>query len=482
MISKLKYVFCFFIALPAFLHAQPGNYWTNSFSTEASLLSGAVVGGNAEITAIFYNPAGISDIEESRIDLNASLFNLEHKKYKNPLGTNTEMENWFFRVYPRFVSYLFQSKKVKNLSFQIAVFNRNSTKTSIYNRVRLTDTQLGDPSYQGEYTGLFDLSSQYDDYWGSFGISKRLNQSWSFGMSFNISVQSVNYLRAATANIAPLGGISDSVQYSVSSWNTTEKLKAYNWRFIGKLGVKYKHNNWSAGLNLSLPSMRLFGNADVNKTVSQNNIYYNGAPIHDYYKNEYPQKVYFKMQEPMSVAFGIKYKSKKSTSEYYFTTEYFFAIKEYYTIDPSRKTGKKSNLGSYFSAYRFGNKDIINFAIGYKKMLTEQLGFMAGFRTDFNPYLTGHHQRFWESNGFEDLNIDLFHLTGGAKFNYRKASIVFGLQHSYGFKKNQPEFVNFSEPVNFNPETRLALQGEKKNQMNYNYNSIGIYLSFSVSF
>ncbi|NPD44544.1 hypothetical protein [Lentimicrobium sp. S6] len=478
-----KLLFILF-GFPLLALAQPGNYWTNSFNTEASLLSGAVVGGNAEITAIFYNPAGIADIEESRIDLNASLFNLEYKKYTNPLGEGTEMENWVFKVFPRFASYLFQSKRVKHTSFQIAVFNKNSTQTSIYNRVRLSNTNISNQMFKEEYTGLFDLNSKFDDYWGSFGWSTRLNEKWSIGCSINVSVQSLNYFRSATANITPVDNnpITDSIPRVSSNWQSYEKLKAYNWRLIGKLGILYKAKNWSSGLSLTLPSIRLFGDADVNKTVSQSNIFHDGQFIDDFYHNEYPQYVYFKMQDPLSLSVGLRFSPTKSRSEYYFTMEYFMAIKEYQSIDPSRKTSDKSTLGSDFSAYNFGNRQIINFAVGYKLFLKENLGFLAGFRTDFNPYIQGYNPKFWESNGFENLNVDLFHLTGGVNFKYHKAAFVVGLQHSYGFKQNQTEFINFSEPVAYNQDTKLALQGSRKNNMKYSYSSLGFYFSFSVSF
>lgn len=478
-----KLLFILF-GLPLLAFAQPGNYWTNSFNTEASLLSGSVVGGNAEITAIYYNPAGIADIEESRIDLNASLFNLEYKAYTNPLGEGTKMENWVFKVFPRFASYLFQSKRIKHTSFQVAVFNRNSAQTSIYNKVKLTDTNLSNEYFAEEYTGLFDLNSKFDDYWGSFGWSTRINENWSIGTSISVSVQSLNYYRSATANIIPIDKESfiDSIPLVSSNWQTYEKLKAYNWRLIGKIGVLYKAKNWSSGLNITLPSMRLFGNADVNKTVSQTNIYYDNQFIDDFYHNEYPQYVYFKMQDPLAVAFGLRYFSDKSRSEYYFTMEYFMGIDEYKSIDPTRKTSKNSSLGSDFSAYNFGNRQIINFAIGYKLLLKENLGFLSGFRTDFNPYIQGYNPKFWESNSYENLNLDLYHLTGGVNFVYHKAAFVVGLQHSFGYKKDQAEFINFSEPEAYNEDSRLALQGSRKNNMKYSYSSLGFYFSFSVSF
>lgn len=477
---KLLLLFFFF---PILLMAQPGNYWTNSFNSEASLLSGAVVGGNAGITAIFYNPAGISETENSRIDLNASLFNLEHKVYKNPLGTDTQMENWNFAVFPRFISYLYPSKKDNSLTYQIAVFNKNSAKTEIYNRVRKTDTHLSNQTGAEEYTGLFDLSSEYNDYWGSFGISKKLNEQWSIGLSAHVSVQSLNYLRSVNANVLPIDpSLGEGSNLVSSNWQQYEKIKAYNWRIIGKLGLLYRNGQWSAGLNMTLPSLRLFGNADVNKTVSQTNIFYEGDFIPDYYKNEYPQYVYYKMQDPFSLSLGGRYKAKRFNSEVYFTIEYFAAIKEYLSIDPEKGVSDNSILGTDYSAYSFGNRSILNFAIGYKNRITNTLGFLAGFRTDFNPYRMGFNEKYWEQNSFEDLNLNLYHFTSGVNFEFRQSTFVVGLQYSTGLKRNQAEFINFTEPVAYSEETRLALQGPKNNEMTYIYNALGFYLSFSISF
>jgi len=125
---------------------------------------------------------------------------------------------------------------------------------------------------------------------------------------------------------------------------------------------------------------------------------------------------------------------------------------------------------------------VLNIAIGYKKMITETLGFLSGFRTDSNPYQMGYNPKYWESNSFEALNINLFHFTGGIKFDYKKSSFVVGLQNSFGFKNKQNEFINFSDPVAYNPDTKLALQGSLNHQMSYNYNSLGLYLGFSIEF
>ncbi|OYT16073.1 MAG: hypothetical protein B7C24_09685, partial [Bacteroidetes bacterium 4572_77] len=273
----------------------------------------------------------------------------------------------------------------------------------------------------------------------------------------------------------------DTIMLFASQWQSTEHVRAYNWRFIAKFGVAYRHNNISAGVNLTLPSMRLFGNADVNRTVSQTNIIYQGKRVADYYINEYPQYIYFKMQDPMSLAFGLMVHDNNA-SDYYLTIEYFMPIKTYKTIDATKAESDESTPASIFSSYTFGNRAVVNIALGYKKMITETLGFLAGIRTDSNPYITGHNPNYWELNSFENLNLNIFHLTGGVKFDYKKSSFVVGLQNSIGYKDKQKEFVNYTNPEAYDPNTKLALQGDRNNSMSMTYSSLGVYLGFSIVF
>ncbi|MEE4258080.1 MAG: hypothetical protein V2I47_13665, partial [Bacteroidales bacterium] len=58
--SKLALVFSLLSSLSIQLNAQSYNHWARSFNEESSLLAGAVVGGGAGPSAIYYNPAGIS--------------------------------------------------------------------------------------------------------------------------------------------------------------------------------------------------------------------------------------------------------------------------------------------------------------------------------------------------------------------------------------------------------------------------------------
>jgi hypothetical protein len=188
------------------------------------------------------------------------------------------------------------------------------------------------------------------------------------------------------------------------------------------------------------------------------------------------------MQDPFSVALGFMIKEPITKSDFFLTLEYFHKIDSYLSIDATKETVGNSKTASDFSSYEFGNKSILNLAIGYKKMLKESLGFLAGIRSDFNPYIMSYRTNIWGKNSFQNLNNNLIHITGGIKFDYKKSSFVVGLQHSYGYKGNQSEFINFSEPLAFDEETGLALQGIRQNNASHSYNALGFYLGFSISF
>ncbi|MEA3476600.1 MAG: hypothetical protein U9R60_00345, partial [Bacteroidota bacterium] len=66
--------------------AQGTHYWTQNFNEESSLLSGAVVGGGAGPSAVYYNPATIAESGQSSLSVNASLFSLSAMTAKNGLG------------------------------------------------------------------------------------------------------------------------------------------------------------------------------------------------------------------------------------------------------------------------------------------------------------------------------------------------------------------------------------------------------------
>jgi len=461
--------------------AQPTNYWSVSFNSEASLLAGAVVGGNSDITAIYYNPAGIAEIENKKIALNANLFNLSYTNYENALGTGLNLDYLSFNVQPRFISYIFKLKKAEKLVWQFAIFNRNDKRVSVYDQIE-KPVQLLKPNIQEIYTGNLDFVNDYLDSWGGFGLAYKVNKNFTIGGSLLFSIKNFAYMNLISINIHPVvESLPDTVNYYAAYSDNYEKIVSYDVRMLGKFGIRYQIERLSIGINLSLPSVRLFGNSDVKRNISNAGILDGTEEVEDVYLNESVNYLKSGFKDPLSISLGLKYKNLSGKSSYYFTTEYFYKIDTYMAIDGTQVVGNEYEPGTDFLSYKFGAKSIINFAIGWQVQASEKFELLFGFRTNFSSYSVSNEGKFEAINEFIDPTADLYHLTGGSKFNYKKLSVIAGLEFITGRTRELSEFVNFAEPA-VRPGKNLALSGSKNNNMTYTNNAVGLYFGFTLGF
>ena len=458
-------------------YAQPDRYWSVSFNTEASMLAGAVVGDNSDITSIFFNPAGISQIEDQKLVLNANLFRLDFETYGNYFGSKDKINDWSFRVQPRFVSYTFRSEDIRKLSFQFAVFNRSYEAKSIY-------TQTTSPSslYQSnvgeEIVKNYDYTSLYADYWGGVGISYQINSKFTVGISLLGSVKTFDYNKNIFIIISPQKELlPDSIPNYNIRFDSYERVIMYDVRMLAKIGFKYKIEQWSFGLNFTLPSFSIMGDADVKKKIEYTDIPKGQTLPQTTLLNEYAQYREAEYKDPFSCSFGFVYTTNSKKSQYYFTTEFFKGFDTYLVIDGENSVyGNEYPDGSNFSSYRFGTKDIINFAVGYKRVMSENFDLILGGRTDFNAYDVSSNIKYKDHNEIDKVHNNLYHFTIGSKFNYKKASFILGFENTIGIKKNINPLLNISNYNNSN----LGLKGNET--MNYSIFSIGLFLGFSLDF
>lgn len=132
MRKAVLFILCGF---PLLLQAQINNYWSYNFNEESSLVAGAVVGGGAGASAIFYNPAIISEINVSKLSLNASLFAYEINNAKEALGENFDMQSTRFYAIPRSVSYMHKPRNHPNWNLEFAYLNVVNTQFGSVNNI-----------------------------------------------------------------------------------------------------------------------------------------------------------------------------------------------------------------------------------------------------------------------------------------------------------------------------------------------------------
>ena len=464
------------------LVAQKNNYWSTNFNTEASLLAGAVVGGNSDLTSIYYNPAGISEIKDMKFSLNTNLFNYSIVNYKNALGDDVGIKDSYFVVKPRFVSYLYRTKRDTNLSWQFALYNKSVNSVTLYNTVSYSGNILHDNILEN-YKGNFDLNTNAYDYRAGVGSSYILNNRISIGVSIIGIYKGLQYLKSIDVSIYPENTLPTDTNYYFANWNYYEKIYMYDVRMLAKFGIRYKINKFQFGLTTTLPSFKLWGNSNSKRRISQNNASNDTISNPDYIITESAANLFSQIKDPFSVSIGVMYTSESKKTKLYFSTEYFNGIDEYKMIDGTRSNINKEINGSDFLSHAYSAKPIVNFGVGYQHVFSETIEGLLGFKTDFDA--TKEIEKITNEDNFENLNqnnIDLYHFTTGAKVNAKKGSVIFGIEYVIGYSKNLTQYANFKD-VNIKDDTKIiALQGEFKNNMSILYNSFGLYLGFSFGF
>ena len=144
---------------------QSHTHWTRSFNEESSLLSGAVVGGGAGPSAIYYNPASISEITESKFSLHASLFSFDFLNVKNGLGDGIDLDYSRGNVEPRFVSYMIKPKKHPEWSLEFAILSNEKYRLELTKSVHQNVDVLKNLPGEEHYYSFFQYQNIYMDNW-----------------------------------------------------------------------------------------------------------------------------------------------------------------------------------------------------------------------------------------------------------------------------------------------------------------------------
>ncbi|MEN8117190.1 MAG: hypothetical protein ABFS16_09435 [Bacteroidota bacterium] len=477
------------------LYAQSSNHWTRNFNEESSLLSGAVVGGGAGPAAIFYNPASISEIEESKLSLNASLFSFDFLKASNAWGNDIDFYKSRLIIVPRFISYMSKPKNNPNLRLEFAFLNNENYKSEDVNSVDKLIDILPQSAGDERYNAFYRYYNKYRDDWLGVGGSYKISPDLFVGGSMFLSIRTLNYSYLVDIEAGPPQFFSgeQGESYFTAKFKEQEFLKFNNYRLLWKLGVLYKKEHLSFGLNLSTPSVGVYADGkSVLRRKSQSDISnpQTGQAVPNYLVSDFAEdkNMMAGYKNPLSIAAGITWWNKNKTKVFYSTFEYFAAVDPYKMVEAKENSKMVSGTTTEKLIYNdwltfvWGAKPVLNAAIGYRWIVKENLMMLGGFRTDFNYRKGFDYKPLLERRVMKGFNIDKYHLNGGLTINVLGQDLMAGLQYTFGYEKDQRQFINLSDPVEYNPENYTALQGVRQQNMNVLLNSISIYFGATINF
>ncbi len=490
--------FCLFFFLPGLLLAQMHNYWSYNFNEESSLVAGAVVGGGAGASAIFYNPATISEINTSKLSLNASLVSFDITNSKNILGENIPLKSTRFYAVPRFVSYMHKPKSHPNWSLEFAFMNVNNYELSTANFTNKKINIINNLPGEERYVAFTEYDTKYRNDFFGIGGSHILRENLYFGMSMFVSVKSFYSRYQLDINAQPelsnLFRLVEENSYYTASQATQEIIKFNDYRLLWKFGFLYKKDRLSFGLNFTTPSIGGIysdGKRVMHKEAQSNiNNPNTGEPLPDFLITDYAEKKDVKVnyKTPFSIGVGTTINSLDNKRIFYATIEYFGKVNLYKIVSaesnqqtPGNPAFLNPELDEWLTYY-FDANPVFNAALGYRWYLKDHLMLLAGFKTDFN------YKKYFESDvgdtfkTIPSIGLNLYHLSSGLTLRIFGQDITAGIQYSFGINNKKKQIVNLSHPVEFNFEELRALQGTRTYTAKSVHNSITLLLAASFNF
>jgi hypothetical protein len=82
----------------------------------------------------------------------------------------------------------------------------------------------------------------------------------------------------------------------------------------------------------------------------------------------------------------------------------------------------------------------------------------------------------------EALEINMYYLSTGLRLNIRGSELVTGLNYGFGYEQGRTQFINFSDPLEYNPDEQKALQGTRQQDVKVIHHSISLFFGANLSF
>jgi hypothetical protein len=219
-----------------------------------------------------------------------------------------------------------------------------------------------------------------------------------------------------------------------------------NYTHIGlrlKLGASYESAAHHLGLVLSSPLLKLYGTGSVLSDISINNLTLPGTSSDlNLLASTRQTKLKTTWKTPLSIAGGYAY--DYGSGQFSLVTEFFSGLKNYTILKADDALFVKNSDVETPEAVDDGGlnltderKKVLNFGIGFSKVLNPTIVLMLALRSDFN---------YLKTSADDIQNIDLwnnYHFQFGANFKRRKFNLRAGLQLSYGRTSNYEQQANF---------------------------------------
>ncbi|MDC0231198.1 hypothetical protein OAK19_04465 [Aureispira] len=433
-----------FIIFNTILYAQGTHYWSNQFGARASFLGGAVIAGLDDNSSVYYNPANLAFIKQSTVSLNTSVYKYEDIFMGNGGGTGVDLKSQRLSLYQQMVSGLLSKNPEKFYRIGFNILARQNVNIDGNHRHENKYDLIASNAGKEFYIGNIELRNIIGETWGCLGVGFKINKNFSAGLTAIATYRSQKHTFAYSARA--MSGNDSTIAAGIPIFVATNSSYLHSrTNIIGgllKVGFHGRFGRWRFGLNISTPSITIWGESRVHREDLQTNRPSNqGSGTLDRVRTDEQRNLKSRYKYPLSVGAGISYNYR--TGMICISAEYFMAINEYKMVDANLSNFSiyDSVKTDFLSIYQRADQ-VLNFAIGWEQKLLDKIKLHIGFRSDFSFIKTT------DRLTITSAPIDLWHFSAGLSWRRKHSLMSIGFKYTYGYSyKGFRQLINFTEPL-----------------------------------
>ena len=394
------------------LPAQDSQWWTNQYGNRARLLGGAVIGSSRDLSAVYYNPGGLALVEQPDALLTAYVFELDNIKYSDVLIEGADLSSTRFDA----VAGLIAGELPFGFLGDSRLAYSYLTRHNLEYRFNEGGTVAGD-SVAG-FEGFDDLAASltYEtrlrEYWGGLTWSQPVDR-YGLGVTMFVASRSQRLIYGTS--------FTTTSEEGVANLSSGRAYDYYDWRLLWKIGVATSWDRWNLGLNITTPSLHLFGQGDISYEVvgilrdleTVTTSFQTGLPSG--YANSW------------AVGAGAEYNGNGWKA--HVATEWFDRV-DVTVLDPEPFQSQTDSSVVVDANVTNVMKSLLNVAVGYEHTFSDKYSGYATFYTDRTGAELG------DSSVTTTTPWDLWTFGAGAIFSVGRSEFTTGLTYKFGGRED----------------------------------------------
>jgi hypothetical protein len=393
--------------------AQDTNYWNIQYGPVGQLLGGQVIGSARDLSATFYNPGGLALEEGSTFLLSTEAFQAESFSTIPTVDIDLfDTSTTRFGTAPSLVAgALPRSWFGERTRMAWSFLTRQQLKARLGQRLTDPFDLPGGTSASELY-----LDQEVNENWFGLTASRELSDTLGIGLTWygvyrgqrsrnELNIQAISAEQAALAAL----GVTD---FSYSHFRT-----------LAKLGVAWDRGDLRLGLNVTTPSLGLFGSGDAGYTLSLVGADPdgNGVPAPPVLENQTGEGLTAEYKSSWAVGGGLAW--YRGATRWHASAEWFAPVDRFTVIElPSDNPALQVKLTQQL-------RSVFNFGLGVEHDFENDVAIYGAAHTDVSA-----------SVGDPDVNVavsdwNLYHLSSGVKFRFAGSRFTLGATYSFGHKE-----------------------------------------------